>query len=61
MEQSLEAVRQLINDSKKLVEDYSAELQAIIQKPETKDGDTMELDLLHEKIRGTAEFRSVRE
>ena len=61
MEQSLEAVRQLINDSKKLVEDYSAELQAIIQKPETKDGDTMELDLLLEKIRGTAEFRSVRE
>ena len=61
MEQSLEAVRQLINDSKRLVEDYSAELQAIIQKPETKDGDTMELDLLLEKIRGTAEFRSVRE
>ena len=54
MEESLEAVQQLIKDSLKLVDEFNQELQA-------KNGDNMELDLLLEKIKGTAEFRSVRE
>ena len=61
MEESLDAVRQLIKDSQRLTEGYAQELEAVLAKSDAKNGDTMELDLLLEKIRATEEFRSVRE